>query len=314
MWPFSVENPLRVATEALNIHLVSCILYLMAASAYTWRVKLTTLAMETFRRMRNTTHQASLSARSSILKKFIYKVRKSGYSQSSCNGVIESGLHHYYRKLRIDLEGGPRLNLRNERDAVQKKRRKMGANHNWFSRRRGGVEEKWKKENKWRTPVRDQATRTAGQGSRQSGKHTPRNSRSSPQGQTQETRQEEKPRIISTLLVPYTVGSHLQESMQNAEDEFCRMTGGEKVLIVEKGGEKLANLMCRNDPWAARRVCTDSSYVSCSSRTWLKDQKRAAKKSGQELPGVLIKSTSNQCCREGLTYTLQCQAKILREF
>ena len=26
-WPFSVENPLRVATEALNIHLVSCILY-----------------------------------------------------------------------------------------------------------------------------------------------------------------------------------------------------------------------------------------------------------------------------------------------
>ena len=27
-WPFSVENPLRVATEALNIHLVSCILYL----------------------------------------------------------------------------------------------------------------------------------------------------------------------------------------------------------------------------------------------------------------------------------------------
>ena len=28
-WPFSVENPLRVATEALNIHLVSCILYFL---------------------------------------------------------------------------------------------------------------------------------------------------------------------------------------------------------------------------------------------------------------------------------------------
>ncbi len=26
-WPFSEENPLRVASEALNIHLVSCILY-----------------------------------------------------------------------------------------------------------------------------------------------------------------------------------------------------------------------------------------------------------------------------------------------
>ena len=27
LWPFSEENPLRVASEALNIHLVSCILY-----------------------------------------------------------------------------------------------------------------------------------------------------------------------------------------------------------------------------------------------------------------------------------------------
>ena len=31
-WPFSEENPLRVASEALNIHLVSCILYLVCYS------------------------------------------------------------------------------------------------------------------------------------------------------------------------------------------------------------------------------------------------------------------------------------------
>ncbi len=30
-WPFSEENPLRVASEALNIHLVSCILYLVSS-------------------------------------------------------------------------------------------------------------------------------------------------------------------------------------------------------------------------------------------------------------------------------------------
>ena len=30
LWLFSVDNPLRVATEALNIHLVSCILYLVS--------------------------------------------------------------------------------------------------------------------------------------------------------------------------------------------------------------------------------------------------------------------------------------------
>ena len=37
--PFSVENPLRVATEALNIHLVSCILYLVSCILYLVNVK-----------------------------------------------------------------------------------------------------------------------------------------------------------------------------------------------------------------------------------------------------------------------------------
>ena len=36
LWPFSEENPLRVASEALNIHLVSCILRLKMPPGLAW--------------------------------------------------------------------------------------------------------------------------------------------------------------------------------------------------------------------------------------------------------------------------------------
>ena len=35
-WLFSVDNPLRVATEALNIHIVSCILYYLREPFFNW--------------------------------------------------------------------------------------------------------------------------------------------------------------------------------------------------------------------------------------------------------------------------------------
>ena len=111
---------------------------------------------------------------------------------------------------------------------------------------------------------------------------------------------------ISTLLVPYTVGGILQSSMQKAEDKFVELTGSQRVRIVEKGGETLGNLLGRNDPWSSRRVCPDPGCNPCKSRTWIKQQKVAAKKSGMSLPKVLITKTSNQCRREGATYVLQC--------
>ena len=87
---------------------------------------------------------------------------------------------------------------------------------------------------------------------------------------------------------------------------FVEITGSQRVRIIEKGGDKLANLLGRNDPWSSRRVCSDTNCAPCKSRTWVKHQKVAAKKSGTSLPKVLITKSSNQCRREGATYVLQC--------
>ena len=107
-------------------------------------------------------------------------------------------------------------------------------------------------------------------------------------------------------MVPYTVGEGLRKCVQDAEYTFSRLTGSQRVRVVEEGGDKLSNLLCRNDPWAAKRTCPDPRCVMCSSRVWLAQQKKEAKKTGQSLPRVLIQKTSNQCHREGTTYTLQC--------
>ena len=112
----TTNTPARRRRSGLGSDLVMWDLYeksttskhvLRADSTYTWRAKLTTLGMETFRRMRNTTWQANMLARSSIMGEFVKKVRKSGYNQSTCAGVVVSGLRHYYRKLWVNLEGAP---------------------------------------------------------------------------------------------------------------------------------------------------------------------------------------------------------------
>ena len=109
-----------------------------------------------------------------------------------------------------------------------------------------------------------------------------------------------------TLLVPYTVGACLKDSIQAAEDKFVSLVGGGRVRVVEKGGDVLAHLLTRNDPWASKRTCGDHKCDTCRSRMWLKEEKKNAKKSGVPLPEALLQKKSTQCRREGTNYSLQC--------
>ena len=59
---------------------------LRSTSAFTWRNKLVTLSMETFRRMRNCSRQLSTTTRALILCNFVDKLRRSGYSEKTTRG------------------------------------------------------------------------------------------------------------------------------------------------------------------------------------------------------------------------------------
>ena len=121
-----------------------------AESAYTWRNKTTSLIMEVFRRLRNCSGQMTIDEKTTILEKFLQKLKQSGYKYSTRKNILLSGVTYYFRKLRIELQGGPRMNKICERNGVAKRRIKLGVNQNWFKRRRGGIKGAIRKETDWR--------------------------------------------------------------------------------------------------------------------------------------------------------------------
>ena len=131
---------------------------LKASSAYSWRGKLVSLNMEIYRRMRNGCRQLTVEARTTVLEELIRKLRLSGYVQSTVDNMVVSGMTFYKRKLRADLEGGPRVNARKEDGVIMRRRSKMGAKETWFTRRRGGQDEAMKKDHGWRGQGEDLGT------------------------------------------------------------------------------------------------------------------------------------------------------------
>ena len=224
--------------------------------------------------------------------------------------MIQSGTRFYYRKVRLDLEGGPSLNMRSKRDLVSKRRSKAGAAKDWYARRRGGQEEVWKKTDP------EQQRYHGGRVRQQPGQeHQRPRPTSSVQGggdvqlKTGEPQEEQQlsKEVTAILLVPYTLGSVLRDLIQRKDKEFVTLVGGGKsVRVVENGGSKLINTLGRNDPWSADRSCSDVDCVPCGSRRWIREQKKLAKSRGQKLPDKLLTMSSNQCRREGCNYTLQC--------
>ena len=116
---------------------------------------------------------------------------------------------------------------------------------------------------------------------------------------------------ISTLFVPYTLHSRLRDEVQQSEDTFVSLTRVKKVRVVELGGDKLSELLGRNDPWGSGRSCTDKTCWTCKSRSWIRDQEKEARKQGRKLPEGMLQSKSGQCRREGVCYGIQCMDCLL---
>ena len=89
--------------------------------------------------MKNTTSKAPTSLEIDIMGTFAKKLHHSGYSVRSAEGILESGVRCYFRKLRLDLQGRPRLNGRENSQDVQRRGQKIGGAQDWFKRRRGGA-------------------------------------------------------------------------------------------------------------------------------------------------------------------------------
>ena len=96
----------------------SSVRVLKASSAYGWRSKLICMNIKVFTRHINMSRQVSLQKRVEIMERFMRKLRLSGYCTRTVDRILEEGSWFYYCHLRVDLEGGPPLNLRSKKDLV----------------------------------------------------------------------------------------------------------------------------------------------------------------------------------------------------
>ena len=156
------------------------------------------------------------------------KMRRSRYVKSTVKGVLTSGLTNYYRKLEIYLEGGPMLKARASGrigDVVNKRRTKLGAGKEWFSRRRGGGPKRDKKTDGWRNKRSRKNSNPRADKQRRS--VIPGESR----GETVDLEQPWRKGVVFTLYVPFTIGSKLKVDVQEAEDSFVSLTKADKVRV-----------------------------------------------------------------------------------
>ena len=72
------------------------------------------MIMEVFRKLRNCSMQLDKEEKVRILGKFVEKLHRSGYNKNARANIIKSGVTYFYRKMSIQLQGGPSVNMRSE--------------------------------------------------------------------------------------------------------------------------------------------------------------------------------------------------------
>ena len=295
-----------------------------ADSSYTWRNKTMSLTMETFRRMRNNSPQLDNKENITTLQKFLRKLKRSGYLLKTRSNIIVSGVTYYIRNMRIELQGGPSVNRRSEKNVVGKQRLKLGTTDDWYRRRRGGVREAIRKENDWRKqhnmtttnqhnrcktqdnkPTYNPRTRYTRKPMTTSNNMTTYNTTQTMPQNNNKTPEHQK--IEATLTVNHTTGSNLCSLLQESEDKFSQLTNTRKVRIIEKGGTKLVHALSRKDSNQNDRICNRPECQNCKSRMIIKQMITSQKEMGVNTSQLekKWKSVAN-CRRENVVYQIDC--------
>ena len=89
----------------------------------------------------------------------------------------------------------------------------------------------------------------------------------------------------AVVFVPCTRGSRLQKELQAVEDQYILGTKKKRLRIVERGGTKLKDLLCKANPWGDQR-CEREECFPCAGR----EEGKA---------GI-------DCMKENITYTIKC--------
>ena len=153
------------------------------------------------------------------------KLKRSGYDEKFRREVLLAGLKGYNKMVKVEEEGGRKINRPRWEGERERRYKKMAAKCSWFRKKKGrGGSEKRK-------------------GKKRKGK-------------------EEESDIESVLFVPHTPNGALAKLLQNEDDKYRRGTDMKRIKIVERGGKTVKEMLSQTNPWA-KDGCTRVDCLPC---------------------------------------------------
>lgn len=226
---------------------------LMESSAIPIRMKISTLAAEVDRRLRNCGATITIQEKGEILTKLIVKMLHSGYSQRLRQEVLEAGAKGYFRKLQMEQAEGISVNKRAEDGRDLREVRAVAGSGSWHKRVAGSPKEK----TKIIPPSKSMPGKRCNQPSLSSGKKEV-------VANTKEDASRKNPRTEAIIFIPVTPQGRLVELLQKLDDEFARVHNLPRIRYIEQAGSKLESILGRKNPWKGER-CPRENCWPCSS-------------------------------------------------
>ena len=81
--------------------------------------------------MANTGRNVKMERRIEILDRYMCKLRRSGYGESTRKEILTSGMNGYYNRVITELKGGIKVNRRSSENRVMRKIMKVVKNDTW---------------------------------------------------------------------------------------------------------------------------------------------------------------------------------------
>ena len=268
----------------------------MAKSALPMKTKMTVLAQEIIRRMRNTSPKLPVSMRVSILNTMMVKMRSSGYDQGQREEALYSGVLGYCRMVAREEQMGRRINRQRDEGAQERREKKILGDTTWFLHKekeqlpdldstsaskcgpRDG-RKRCSRQNRKKHGLRDKGPRTT----------TPEDLKKTRYSGINNNNNKDQLQPETVLFVPMTGSSKLRKTLQEKDNQFAKLHKIAPVRFVERGGRKLSKVLGVADPWGGVH-CGRQGCKPCEDPTL--DDKLAAPR------GI--------CSQENCLYSLEC--------
>ena len=194
-----------------------------------------TVASEFLRRIKNTSRDINEKNIEATLSLYCKELKLGGFGEQWIEEALRSAAVGYERILKGELEGKGRINRPESHGKTKRRVEKLVGKTNWFK-------EPKEKEEQGKTQGRKEAKE-----GKKKGKMT------------------KKAKIESVLFVPYTKNSELKKMVQQAEDSLMKNRSHGRVIVMERVGQSIQNVLCNNKHWK-NQECGREGCGPCMSK------------------------------------------------